>query len=129
MLDSQGRVLLPEEFRKAYDIMAGDKISYAYESHFCYRLYCTDDRPYNVTKVAGAESTVDKKGRIIVPASIRQLYTEKCLFVEKNEKYYLIFFACSNSSKWHEKRVRNISLTRFFVILKIKKLTMKIFVL
>lgn len=99
MLDSQGRILLPEEFRKAYDIVEGDKISYAYESPFCYRLYCTDDRPYNVKKVAGAESTVDKNGRIIVPVRIRKMYTEECLFVEKNEKYYLMFFAYKNSSK------------------------------
>lgn len=116
MLDSQGRVLLPEEFRMAYDIVAGDKISYAYESPFCYRLYCTDDRPYNVKKVAGAESTVDKKGRIIVPVSIRKMYTEECLFVEKNEKYYLMFFAYKNSSKWHQKTCKVYNLTRFFVI-------------
>lgn len=101
MLDSQGHIVLPNEFIERYSIERGDKISYAYIDAYTYRLYCTDDRPNGVSKVVGAESTVDEKRRIIVPAVIRKMYPNPncCIFTEEGENFYLKFLNFQSETK------------------------------
>ena len=102
MLTPNKRVRLPIDFIEAYDIIAGDKISFAYDGQYCYRMYCSDDRPIGTEEVACKGATVDRQGYITIPVCIRKVYTDNHIFVtrsdeEGNTLFFIRFFEFSQS--------------------------------
>lgn len=94
-----GRVVLPKEFVDSYTVEEGDKIAFGIRKNcdknlegFLYQIFCADDRPYGVSRIVGAEATVDEKKRIYIPAVIRKNHTDEFVFVEEDERYFLYFF-------------------------------------
>ncbi len=95
MLDTQGRIKLPEAFVKsAFDGQVGDIVMFSKEDDpFTFRVYFEDDKPYGINEVCRAKAKIDSKFRIIVPKVIREVYTRHALFYNEGNELYLRFFA------------------------------------
>ena len=85
MLDKEGRIMIPEEFRESYQAKGNVYIYYDEEDN---RFFILPEEVHHLYMVAIRK--LDSKGRFFLPKVIKKMYKTKSMLIVSQEKILLL---------------------------------------